>query len=211
MCLYSSWNLKNLNITNNNTQLINDQFINIKNKQIISFYYNSRLYEYDEINNKVIPVYLNLQGKTNKNIINAFQGGLSSEYLSKKIEERYGKNEYKLNINVVYFYFRKVELKLLIYSLICGSMEVAIQDGMSTGILTTIIIGFFIFRKIYMWKMLKNYDEKDFTLDGEKNNKPKVKRKYLFNKENNNKTRKKKKREAKKLIEESFIKNNNKI
>ena len=212
MCLYSSWNLKNLNITNNTTHLTNEQFLNIKNKQIISFYYNSRLYEYDEINNKVIPVYLNLQGKTNKNIINTFQGGLSSEYLSKKIEERYGKNEYKLNVNVIYIYFRKVELKLLIYSLICGSMEVAIQDGMSTGILTTIIIGFFICRKIYMWKMLKNYDEKDLTLDGEKNNKPKVKRKYLFNKDNNNnKKRKKKKREAKKLIEESLIKNNNKI
>ena len=209
MCLYSSWNLSNLNMKNNNLHLNNEQFININNNQIITFYYNSRLYEYEEINNMIIPVYLNLQGKTKKNIINWFQTGLSSEYLSKKIEERYGKNEYKLNVNLLYIYFRKVEFKLLIYSIICGSMEVVIQDHASTGILTTIIVGYFICRKIYLWKMLKNYDGKDFTLDGENFKKIKVKRKYLFNKGKNNKIIKKKKREKKKLIEKTYNKKNN--
>ena len=202
--LFSSWNLDNLNlnISNNNSQNFpNDQYLNINNSQIISFIYNSKLYEYDEIKNIVIPVYLNLKGKTNKNIINLFQEGLSSEYLVKKIRDRYGKNEYKINLNLVYIYFKKIEKKLLIYSFICGSLEVAIQDFASTGILTTIIIMYFIFRKIVLSKLLNKYNNKDFTIDGEKNNRPKVKRKYLFNNQNDNIKRDKYKKKLKNKIE----------
>ena len=202
--LFSSWNLDNLNlnISNNNSQNFpNDQYLNINNSQIISFIYNSKLYEYDEIKNIVIPVYLNLKGKTNKNIINLFQEGLSSEYLVKKIRDRYGKNEYKINLNLVYIYFKKIEKKLLIYSFLCGSLEVVIQDFASTGILTTIIIMYFIFRKIVLSKLLNKYNNKDFTIDGEKNNRPKVKRKYLFNNQNDNIKRDKYKKKLKNKIE----------
>ena len=211
MCLYSSWNLKNFNITKDNSNSINDQYININNSQIISFYYNSRMYEYDEVNNMIIPIYLNLQGKTNKNIINIFQNGLSSEYLIKKIEERFGKNEYKLNINLIYVYFQKVELKLMIFSILFGSMEIAVRDAISAVILFIILTFYYIFRKIYLWKMLKNFNAKDYTLDGEKINRPKVKRKYMFKLNDHKIKKKKKKKDKKKLIEESLIKDINKI
>ena len=73
MCLYSSWNLQKLNINfiNNNSSAQNYQYINITNSQIISFIYKSKLYEYDDTKNKIIPVYLNLQGKKKKRHLRA--------------------------------------------------------------------------------------------------------------------------------------------
>ena len=213
MCLYSSWNLQKLNINfiNNNSSEQNYQYININNSQIISFIYNSKLYEYNEAKNIIIPVYLNLQGKKNNNIINIFQGGLSSEFLVNKIRERFGKNEYNLNINLIYMYFQKIEKRLLIYSILCGSFEVAIQDGASTGIIMTIIIIFFICRKIFLYKQLNKYNEKDFTLDGEESYKPRVKRKYLFKIKDDKaiKRKKNKKKEKKKYDNYKDLKNKN--
>ena len=214
MCLYSSWNLQKLNINfiNNNSSTQNFQYININNSQIISFIYKSKLYEYDEIKNIIIPVYLNLQGKKNNSIINIFQGGLSSDFLVNKIRERFGKNEYKLNINLIYMYFQKIEKKLLIYSILCASFEVAIQDGASTGIITTIIIIYFICRKIFLCKQLNKYNEKDYTLDGENSYRIRVKRKYLFKIKDDKKVkRKKKKKEKKKLFEDNLYKNSNNL
>ncbi len=181
MCLYSSWNIKNINANwaNNNQNNPNDYFISINNSQTISFIDNSKSYEYDEINNKIIPVYLNLEGKTNKNIINLFQGGLTSEYLVNKIKERFGKNEFKLNINLIHLYYEKVEKKLLIYSIIFVFLELVNRDAASFGLIMTFIISYFIFRKIFLSKLLKIYNKKDYTLDGEESYKPKVKRKYL--------------------------------
>lgn len=66
MCLFPSWNSKNanINIANDNPHNNrNDQFININNNPIIRFEYNSRIYEYDEERQAVIPVYLNLKGR----------------------------------------------------------------------------------------------------------------------------------------------------
>ena len=209
MCLYSSWNVKNLNINlaNDNSHSPNDHFISINSSQIISFIYNSKSYEYDEVNNKIIPVYLNLEGKTNKNIINSFQGGLASEYLVNKIQERFGKNEFKLNFNIIHLYFEKVEKKLFIYSIILIHLEMFARDATSFGIVMTFIIGYFIFRKIFLWKVLKKYNEKDFTLDGEKSNKYKVKRKYLFK---IHKDKDKEIKREKKIFEDNnkFLKNN---
>ena len=85
MCLCFACDIKTLNLTNDSGHITNDQFRIINNSQIISLNYNSRLYEYDGINNMIIPVYLNLQGKTNKNIIDVFQAGFISEYMLKKI------------------------------------------------------------------------------------------------------------------------------
>ena len=190
MHLFSSFNINKLKISlsnNNSNSFSNTQYININNSPIITFIYNSKLYEYDEIKNIIIPVHLNLEGKTHKTIINIFQGGLSSEYLVKTIRERFGKNEYKININIISIYFQKVEKKLLIYSIICGSLEVAIQDAVSTGIIMGIIILYFIFRKIVISKILKEYNNQDFSLDGQKLSRHKVKRKYLYKSLDDNK------------------------
>ena len=185
MSLLSSWNINNLKLNLDNDishNYQNAQYININHSHKISFIYNSKMYEYDETQNMIFPVHLNLKGTTNKNIINIFQGGLSSDYLVKLVRERFGKNEYKINNNLMYIYFQKIEKKLLIYSIIFGSLEIAIQDAVSTSIIISIIIIFFIFRKIFLSLLLNKYDNQDYTIDGETAKKLKVKRKYLFKK-----------------------------
>ena len=224
--LFPSWNSNNLNIklTNDNTHSGNDQYIYINNNPIISFLYNSKIYEYDEIRQAITPVFLNLAGKTNKNIIDIFSEGLSSQYLVKKIEERYGKNEYKLNVDLINLYYNKVEKRLLIYSVICGILEIFVRDGFSTLLLLIIIIFYYIFRKIFLHKQLKHYNCNDFTIDGEKSYKPKAKRKYLFNIKNDTKIKRKsyEKKEIRDKYEDTYqdikskntstnISNNNKI
>ena len=190
MCLFPSWNSKNanINIANDNPHNNrNDQFININNNPIIRFEYNSRIYEYDEERQAVIPVYLNLEGKTNKNIIDIFSEGLSSQFLSKKMEERFGKNEYKLNIDLLSAYFNKIECRLIIYSALCGGLEFVAKDLFSTLLLLVIICIYYVCRKVMRYKLLKPYSKTDFTIDGEKSYRPKVKRKYLFKKINTTK------------------------
>ena len=192
MCLFPSWNSKhvNINITNDNTHNNhNDQFVSINNNPIIRFAYNSRIYEYDEERQAVVPVYLNLKGKTNKNIIDIFNEGLSSQYLTKKMEERFGKNEYKLNIDLISVYFNRIERKLIIYSVLCGCLEVVGKDLFSTVLLLAIISIYYFSRKVMRYKLLKPYNKNDFTIDGEKSYRPKVKRKYLL-KINNERNRK---------------------
>ena len=179
MYLFSSWNLK-FGLANDTSQSPNAHFININNTQRISFEYNSKVYEYDETQNSIIPIYLNLQGKTNKYIIHIFQEGLSSENIVKIIEERYGKNEYKLNLNLPNLYAQKVEKKLIIYSLLCSGAEMAVKDVTSTGIFLFVMTIFFILRKFVLYKVLNKYNKKDFTLDGEKGNKIRARRDYLF-------------------------------
>ena len=190
MCLFPSWN-KNLNLTNDNPHGHSEQNIYIHNNPIVSFTYNSKVYEYNEDKHSVIPVYLNLAGKTNKYIMDVFNEGLSSKYLAKKMEEKFGKNELKLNIDLINIYYNKVEKKLLIYSIICGSLEFFARDGVSFFILFFIILFYFIFKRIFMHFLLKSYDTDDMTIDGEKSNRPKVRRKYLF-KNNDNKAKEKK-------------------
>ena len=184
MCLFTSWNLNNVNInfTNENTQNSHYQYVNINNKQIISFIYNYKVYEYDEIKNAIFPVFLNLSGKTHKSIINIFQRGLSSEHLVQKIEERFGKNEFRLNINLVNIYFKEVEIKIIILSVIYGALEVAVKDLFSTGLLIVIVTLSLIFRKIVLFLLINKYNKQDFTIDGEISNQQKVKRNYLINK-----------------------------
>ena len=189
MCLFPSWN-KNFNLTNDDPHGQSEQNIYIHNNPIISFTYNSKVYEYNEDKHSVIPVYLNLAGKSNKYIMDVFTEGLSSKYLVKKFEEKFGKNEFKLNLDVVNIYYKKVEKTFLIYSIICGILELFARDHASFFILIVIIIYYFIFKKIFMHFLLKPYNAKDMTIDGEKAYRPKVRRKYLF-KNNNNKIKEK--------------------
>ena len=77
-----------------------------------SFKYKSMTYEYNEETSEVIPVYMNLSKMTNKGIFNFFNEGLSTDNLVKKFKDRYGKNEYYINLGLSFFYF-KSDLKCL--------------------------------------------------------------------------------------------------
>ena len=62
------------------------------------FEYKSMRYEYVQKYNQIIPVYMDLSKMTNKKIINYFGEGLSSQIIVDNLRERYGRNEYNLNI-----------------------------------------------------------------------------------------------------------------
>ena len=66
---------------------------------------------------------------TNKGIFNFFGEGLSTENILKKFEERYGKNEYYINLNIAFFYFKKVELLYLIFILIIEAVNIFFIAG----------------------------------------------------------------------------------
>ena len=96
----------------NNNDLIDDNNIktdyinNIKNLKFY-FQYRSMTYEYDENKNVIIPVYINLSKMTNQGIINFFSEGLSTKRIIEDFTERYGKNEYNLNIRLFDFFSKK--------------------------------------------------------------------------------------------------------
>ena len=73
-----------------------------------SFKYKSMTYEYNEETSEVIPVYMNLSKMTHKGIFNFFNDGLSTDNLVKKIRDRYGKNEYYINLGLSFFYFKRM-------------------------------------------------------------------------------------------------------
>ena len=158
----------------------NDNYL-IKNLTY-SFKYKSTIYEYNEETNEIIPVYMDLSKMTNKGIWNFFGEGLSSENLVKKIQDRYGKNEYYINIEVLYLYFLNIELPYLIIVIIIGIFELILKDYISF-IAKFIFISIIIFALYLIGKeIIYGIYEKEYTLDGEKN-KLKVKRKYKL--ENN--------------------------
>ena len=142
-----------------------------------SFKYKSVTYEYDEEKNEIIPVYMDLTKMTNKGILNFFSEGLSSEELIKKVKERYGKNEYYINLELLYYYFFKIELPHIIWILINGIIDLILKDYISLFakivIMISIILGLFLIGK----KIIYGIYKKEYTLDGEEN-KLKVKRRH---------------------------------
>ena len=143
-----------------------------------SFKYKSMNYEYDMKTNEIVPVYMDLSKMTNKKIINFFCEGLSSQNLVNKIEERYGKNEYFINPNLIHLYFKRVELPSFIIILIIGIMELILKDYISC-IIKIIFISLIIIQEFILESKISfNKYKKENTLDGE--NKLKVKRKYLI-------------------------------
>ena len=142
-----------------------------------SFKYKSVTYEYKEETNEIIPVYMNLSKMTNKGIFNFFADGLPSENIVKKYQERYGKNEYYINLEIIYLYFLKVELPYLILVLIIGAVELLLKDYISILtkyiIIIIIIIGYYLVGRKIVYGIYK----KEYTLDSESNT-IKVKRKY---------------------------------
>ena len=147
-----------------------------------SFKYKSITYEYNEVTNEIIPVYMNLSKMTNKGIFNYFSEGLSTENLVNNFQERYGKNEYYINLGIIYFFFKRIELPYLCLVLLIGLIELALKDYFSIlskyGIITILLIVEYKITKDVVYDKFKE----EYTLDGEKV-KLKVKRKHkLLNK-----------------------------
>ena len=142
-----------------------------------SFKYKSVTYEYDENTNEIIPVYMNLLDLTNKDIFHYFSEGLSSEEIVKIFLNRYGKNEYDLNLHIATLFTIRVELSNLIYVFTIGIFELLLRDYVSFVskiiFITIIMIAGYISYKRNIYDPYK----REFTLDGEKN-KLRVKRDY---------------------------------
>ena len=187
---------KNNDSSNSNSEIAKENFlsplknINLKTEYNIiknltySFIYKSVTYEYIEENNEIIPVYINLSNMTNKGILNFFGEGLFSEKLVNKFKERYGKNEYNIDIKLPFLYFRKNEIPSFIIIFLIGIIEIILQDYISFIIKTAIVFIIFIIEYINMKNIILDKYSNEYSLDGDKI-KIKVKRKYL-NELNNN-------------------------
>ena len=166
--------------TNNlNNKMDNYIFKNVK----YCFKYKSMIFEYNEESNQILPVYMNLSKITNRSIINFFSEGISSEHLLMKFKERYGSNEYYMNVKLIYLYFFRIEIPNYILIIINSIIEFFLKDYLSFSIKISIVIIIVIIEYHIIKKTTINLYKDDYTLDGE-NNKIKVKRKYLF-KDNN--------------------------
>lgn len=160
-----------LGITTNNNINANDQIL-------IGFNYNSKFYEYNEIINKIIPMYFNLTHLSNRKIYKLFSDGLSSENKVKRYKERYGLNIYPINCRLISYYYFKVELVIFIINIIALFLEGFTGDRIYFLITFISIILIFIYQLILL-KRLSLDDES--TLDGEKKQ-IKVRRKYMTEK-----------------------------
>ena len=144
-----------------------------------SFKYKSVTYEYQDETNEIIPVYMNISKMTNRGIFNHFSEGLSTESSVKKYQERYGKNEYYINLNIPHFYFQRIEKKYFIIVILFKLLDLASKDYMSmvsSFLIILIIVGVEIFLGK---KVINRIYKNEFTLDGEQK-KIKVKRRYKF-------------------------------
>ena len=160
-----------LGITTNNNTNVNDQIL-------MGFNYNSKFYEYNEIINKIIPIYFNLTYLSNRKIYQLFSDGLSSENKAKRYKERYGLNIYPFNCKLIRYYYLKVELVIFILSIIVLYLE-----GL-TGERIYFLLAFCSIVLIFTYQLieLKRFSlDDESTLDGEKKQ-IKVRRKYMADK-----------------------------
>ena len=142
-----------------------------------SFEYNSCFYEYDEKNNEIFPIYMNLSKMKNNDIFNYFNECLSSELLVLLFRERYGKNEYRLNIKLLYLFLMKNQIPSIIIVIIIGFIEYIFLKNYLIQLLFA--LGIIIIQLIIIKISFINKYTNDFTLDGI-NKKVRVKRKYLI-------------------------------
>ena len=182
---YSNYNLE----MSNQTIRSSSTFIKKKNEYYYmknltySFIYKSMIYEYNEITNEINPVYLDLSKLTNKEIRNIFGEGLTTENKVTLFRERYGKNEYYINMNLLSLYFFKVELPSLIMVLIIGAFELYLKDYFSFAFKYVIVLVIFLSEYLIIKNITSNINNKDNSIDGEIND-IKVRRKYLLNDDN---------------------------
>ena len=132
----------------------------------MGFIYNSKFYEYNEILNKIIPIYFNLIHLSNRKIYQLFSDGLSSENKVKRYKERFGLNIYPFRCKLVSYYYLKVELVIFILSIIGLLLEGLTGDRIYFLIAFSFIILIFVYQLVEL-KRLSLDDES--TLDGKKN------------------------------------------
>ena len=167
-----------------NDARLKSKYYNLLNNITYSFEYKSIIYEYDENKNEISPIYMNLSKMKNKDIFEIFSDGLSSKNIVNLFQERYGKNEYNLNIKIIFIFFIKNQIPSLIIVIIIGFLEYISTFNiilMQIKLFCALII--IIIQLIIIKINFINKFDKEYTLDG-KNNKIKVKRKYLIKNDN---------------------------
>jgi magnesium-transporting ATPase (P-type) len=152
---------------------------NLTKNLTYSFKYKSITYEYDEIANQIIPVYMNLLNLTCKDIFHYFGEGLSSEGIVKIFQNRYGKNEYVLNFNMAYLYFHRIELPHLVLVMLIGIIELILTDYISFFAKLIIVILLLLVEYVNTKLTITGLYNCENTLDGEKI-KIRAKRNYKF-------------------------------
>ena len=108
---------------------------------------------------------------------------MSSEDVAQRYKERYGLNEYNINADLLYKYFKRIELPNFIIIIIIGFVELLLKDIISFIIKIFSVSLLLLLQKLISKKLKRNLDTEDLTLDGEKN-KLKVRRKYLLKEKN---------------------------
>ena len=148
------------------------------------FEYKSMRYEYVQKYNQIIPIYMDLSKMTNKKIINYFGEGLSSQIIVDNLRERYGRNEYNLNIKSYLLLFLRNQIPTYLLILLIEIFEFIFLTNYINLIFKCIIIAILIIIQLLIIKynIINKYKD-DYTLDGYKR-KIKVTRKYLLKEEN---------------------------
>ena len=193
LCIKIQKKSKNNDFSNSNLideKINSSSFINnnkseyyITKNLTYSFKYNSMNYEYNLETNEIIPVYMNLSTMTNKEILEYFSEGLSYQNLVTKIEERFGKNEYCINRQIISLYFSKVEAPSYISIFLIGIAELILKDYVSFIIKIVFILFIFFIHFLFARSISYKIHKNENTLDGK--NKIRVKRRYLIDEQNN--------------------------
>ena len=193
LCIKIQKKSKNNDFSNSNLideKINSSSFINnnkseyyITKNLTYSFKYNSMNYEYSLETNEIIPVYMNLSTMTNKEILEYFSEGLSYQNLVTKIEERFGKNEYCINRQIISLYFSKVEAPSYISIFLIGISELILKDYVSFIIKIVFILFIFFIHFLFARSISYKIHKNENTLDGK--NKIRVKRRYLIDEQNN--------------------------
>ncbi len=166
-------------ITSINSSIPNKKDYYLIKNLTYSFIYKSMSFEYNADTNEIIPVYMNLSKMTNRSILDYFNEGLYSEKRVMKFKQRYGLNEYYINHNILFLYFKRIEIPNCILVIMNGIIELILKDYYSFSIKIAIVLLFFFYEFIIYKRLTKNLCEEDYTIDGEQN--LKVKRNYLIN------------------------------
>ena len=182
-------NMIDYKIVKENGSQLNDNNIKSEHNNIVkhitySFVYKSCLYEYDELDNQIYPIYMNLSKMMNKDIYNNFSDGLSTKRFVNAFRERYGKNEYKLDLKLLYLFFVKSQIPSLAIVIIIGLIEYISVKNYSIMLLKIASAIVIIVLQLIIIKIsfINNYSN-EFSLDGN-NKKIRVKRNYLLKNEN---------------------------
>ena len=182
-------NMIDYKIVKENGSQLNDNNIKSEHNNIVkhitySFVYKSCLYEYDELDNQIYPIYMNLSKMMNKDIYNNFSDGLSTKRFVNAFRERYGKNEYKLDLKLLFLFFVKSQIPSLAIVIIIGLIEYISVKNYSIMLLKIALAIVIIVLQLIIIKIsFINKYSNEFSLDGN-NKKIRVKRNYLLKNEN---------------------------